>query len=243
MELGERGRIGLILPAVNTIAEPEIYNLLPEGVTAHTARMDLPVDISSEENFMRMCEVGCSNSEQAAKELATAKIDILAFTFTAGSFFRGAGWDEEVARRMEKAGGAPCVVTSSASVLALKQLGLKKIGVGSPYAVANRLLKAYLEQRGMVVTKIEGLVLPTAVHVGRQPLMKFEELVRAVNTPEAEGIFISCTNFATLAKIDALEKEIGKPLITANQATFWAALRQMGVPDKFKGAGRLFGEA
>ena len=107
MELGERGRIGLILPSVNTIAEPEIYSILPEGVTAHTARMDLPVDISSEESFIRMCDVGCSNGEQAAKELATARVDVLAFTFTAGSFFRGAGWDEEIARRMEKAARLP----------------------------------------------------------------------------------------------------------------------------------------
>ena len=238
-ELGERGRIGLILPSVNTIAEPEIYSILPEGVTAHTARMDLPVDISSEENFIRMCDVGCSNGEQAAKELATAKVDILAFTFTAGSFFRGAGWDEDIARRMEKAGGAPCIVTSSAAVQALRELGLKRIAVGSPYAVANRLLKNFLEQKGMMVTKIEGLVLPTAVHVGRQPLMKFEELVRAVNTPDADGVFISCTNFATLAKIDALEKEIGKPVITANQATFWATLRKMGIKDQWSGSGRL----
>ncbi|MBM4333774.1 MAG: maleate cis-trans isomerase [Deltaproteobacteria bacterium] len=239
MELGERGRIGLILPSVNTIAEPEIYSILPEGVTAHTARMDLPVDISNEENFIRMCDVGCRNGEQAAMELATAKVDILSFTFTAGSFYRGAGWDDEIARRMEKAGGAPCIATSSAAVQALKQLGLKWIGVGSPYAVANRLLKTYLEQKGMMVTKIEGLVLPTAVHVGRQPLMKFEELVRAVNNPDADGIFISCTNFATLAKIDTLEKEIGKPVITANQATFWATLRKMGVQDQWSGSGRL----
>jgi maleate cis-trans isomerase len=242
VELSERGRIGLILPAVNTVAEPEIYSILPEGVTAHTARMDLPIDISSEESFIRMCDVGCSNGEQAAKELATAKVDVVAFTFTAGSFYRGAGWDEEILRRMEKASGAPCIVTSNAAVQALKQLGLKRIGVGSPYAVANRFLKTYLEQRGMIVTKIEGLVLPTAVHVGRQPLMKFEELVQVVNTPVSEGIFISCTNFATLAKIDSLEEQIGKPVVTANQATFWAALRKMEVKDKWSGSGRLFRE-
>jgi arylmalonate decarboxylase len=70
--------------------------------------------------------------------------------------------------------------------------------------------------------------------------MKFEELVRAVNTPDAEGVFISCTNFATLPKIDALEKEIGKPVVTANQATFWAALRKMGLKDRMSGSGRLF---
>ena len=242
MELGERGRIGLILPAVNTIAEPEIYSLLPEGVTAHTARMDLSVDISSEEHFVRMCDEGCRNGEQAARELATAKVDLLAFTFTAGSFYRGAGWDEEIARKMEKAGGAPCIVTATAAVEALKTMGLSRVGVGSPYAVANRRLQQFLEQKGITVTSIEGLVLPTAVHVGRQPLMKFEELVRHVNRDDAEGIFISCTNFATLPKIDALEKEIGKPVLTANQATFWLALRKLGIKDRLTGFGRLFAE-
>lgn len=240
MELGARGRIGLILPAVNTVAEPEIYSILPKGVTAHTARMDHPVGIQDEESFVRMCATGCNNGEKAARELATAKVDILAFTFTAGSFYRGAGWDDELARRMEKAGGAPCVVTASASVQAMKEMGLKRIGVGSPYAAGNARLKNYLEQKGLSVTRIEGLVLPTAVDVGRQSIMKFEELVRAVNSPEAEGIFISCTNFATLSKIDALEKEIGKPVLSANQATFWAALRQMGIRESWRGSGRLF---
>jgi len=242
MDLGERGRIGLILPSVNTVAEPEIYRILPQGVTAHTARMDHPVDISSEEGFVRMCDTGCSNAEKAARELATAKVDILAFTFTAGSFYRGAGWDDELARRMEKAGEAPCVVTASASVEALKTMGIKRIGVGSPYAVANKRLKTYLEQKGMTVTKIEGLVLPTAVHVGRQAHMKFEGLVRSVNTPDAEAVYISCTNFATISQIDAMEKEIGKPVVSANQATFWAALRKIGVKDRWAGAGKLLQE-
>ncbi len=121
-------------------------------------------------------------------------------------------------------------------------MGIKRIGVGSPYAVANKRLKTYLEQKGMTVTKIEGLVLPTAVHVGRQAHMKFEGLVRSVNTPDAEAVYISCTNFATISQIDTLEKEIGKPVVSANQATFWAALRKIGVKDRWAGAGKLFQE-
>jgi maleate cis-trans isomerase len=46
----------------------------------------------------------------------------------------------------------------------------------------------------------------------------------------------------TLSKIDAMEREIGKPVISSNQATFWAALRKIGVTDKIKGVGRLFRE-
>jgi len=232
----------MILPAMNTIAEPELYSLLPEGVTAHTARMFAPVDISSEETFVRMCEVGCSNGEKAAEELATARVDALCFAFTAGSFFKGAGWDEELAQRMQRAGGAPCIVTSTAAVQAMKAMGLKRIAVGSPYEVASPRLKRFMEQKGMVVTKIEGLVLPTAVHVGRQPVDQFEYIARKVDNIDAEGIFVSCTNFATLARIDAFEKELGKPVITSNQATFWATLRRMGIEDRINGFGNLFRE-
>lgn len=114
--------------------------------------------------------------------------------------------------------------------------------MGTPYAVGNQRSKGFFEQKGIIVAKIEGLVLPTAVHVGRQPITKFEELVREANTPDAEGVFVSCTNFVTLSKIDAMEKEIGKPVITSNQATFWAALRKIGVNDRIKGVGRLFRE-
>src|SRR5512143_479783 len=124
-------------------------NLLrPEGVTLHAARMLIPDDISSIEAFIRMCEVGCRNAEKAAKELATAKVDVYAFAFTAGSFYKGAGWDEEIARRIEKAGGAPCIVTATAAAQAVKQMGMKRIGVGTPYAVANRRLKGFFEEKG-----------------------------------------------------------------------------------------------
>ena len=58
MELGSRGRIGLILPSVNTVAEPEMNFMRPEGITVHAARMLIPDDISSIEAFVRMCEVG-----------------------------------------------------------------------------------------------------------------------------------------------------------------------------------------
>jgi maleate isomerase len=242
MELGQRGRIGMILPAMNTVAEPEIYRLLPEGVTAHTARMYAPVDISSEENFVRMCEVGCSNGEKAAEELATAKVDVLCFAFTAGSFFKGAGWDEELSRRMERVGGAPCVVTSTAAVQAMKAMGLRSIAIGSPYEVASPRLRRFMEQKGMKVTKIGGLVLPTAVHVGRQPVDQFEYIARKVDNVDAEGVFVSCTNFATLARIDEFEKKLGKPVISSNQATFWATLRRMGLDDKITGYGSLFRE-
>jgi maleate cis-trans isomerase len=242
LELGSRGRIGLILPSLNTVAEPEMNRMKPEGVTVHAARMPIPSDISSIEAFVRMCEEGCRNAEKAVGELATAKVDVYAFAFTAGSFFKGAGWDKEIARRIEISGHAPCVVTSTASVDALKAYDVKNIAVVSPYAIANELLKRFINQKGIEVSRMEGLTVSTAQEEGRQRIETFKKLVEQADSPEAEAIFVSCTNFATMAGLDGLEKSLGKLIITANQATFWAALRRMGIDDKIEGSGRLLRE-
>ncbi|MFP6870642.1 MAG: hypothetical protein VCE91_15135, partial [Nitrospinota bacterium] len=36
-----------------------------------------------------------------------------------------------------------------------------------------------------------------------------------------------------------LEEDLGVPVVTANQAAFWAALRRLGLRDKVVGFGRL----
>jgi GNAT superfamily N-acetyltransferase len=61
--------------------------------------------------------------------------------------------------------------------------------------------------------------------------VSYEEVVRAVRAadrPEAEAVFISCTNLSTYDVIAPLERLLGKPVITANQVTMWAALRAVG---------------
>jgi maleate isomerase len=44
----------------------------------------------------------------------------------------------------------------------------------------------------------------------------------------ADALFISCTNLPTYDVIPQLEAELRIPVISANQVTMWAALRQLG---------------
>lgn len=46
------------------------------------------------------------------------------------------------------------------------------------------------------------------------------DLIRAED-PEAEAIFVSCTNLPTYDIIGLLERKLGKPVLTANQLTVW----------------------
>jgi maleate isomerase len=54
------------------------------------------------------------------------------------------------------------------------------------------------------------------------------ELLLAADRPDAEGLVVCCTNLATYDLIARVEAVIGKPVITANQATMWALLKLIG---------------
>jgi maleate isomerase len=61
----------------------------------------------------------------------------------------------------------------------------------------------------------------------------------ALRDPAADAYFISCTAVRSADVIDALEEELGKPVLTSNQAMLWRALRESGIEDRVAGFGRL----
>ena len=78
--------------------------------------------------------------------------------------------------------------------------------------------------------------------IARVPSDEVYRHARSVDRPEADAILISCTDFATLGVIPRLEDDLGKPVVTSNQATFWAALRAAGVDTRFDRYGELLRE-
>jgi maleate isomerase len=69
-----------------------------------------------------------------------------------------------------------------------------------------------------------------------------EALVTSVDHPDADAIFISCTNFGTLDIIDSLEKKLGKPVVTSNSGSMWKMMPTVGDKNAVPGGGRLFRE-
>jgi maleate cis-trans isomerase len=62
----------------------------------------------------------------------------------------------------------------------------------------------------------------------------------AVDVPEAEAVLVPDTAMHTLTCIDALEKALAKPVLTANQVTVWEGLRLAGASRPLPGLGALF---
>jgi len=206
--------------------EAEFARYAPEGVSVHTTR--LPLEEVTLVELIRMAE----RLEEASKLLADARVNIIAYGCTTGSLIKGKGYDEELEERIRKAIGIPAVTTSRAVLDALRAKGLKKIVVATPYTEEiNEKEKEFLSNNGFKVCAIRGLGLVKNLEIGMQEPHVAYRLGRElmIRHPEADGLFISCTNFRTLEIIPILSQEIGKPVITSNQATLWRVLKEMNI--------------
>ncbi|HEX2721581.1 MAG TPA: hypothetical protein VHM24_01585 [Gemmatimonadaceae bacterium] len=62
-----------------------------------------------------------------------------------------------------------------------------------------------------------------------------------VSATDAEAIVIGGNGFRAVGTIAALEDDLGRPVVTANQALLWGALRSAGAdPGLVSDYGRLF---
>jgi maleate isomerase len=56
---------------------------------------------------------------------------------------------------------------------------------------------------------------------------------------EADGMLILGTGFRCVSIIEALERDLARPVITANQASLWHCLKLAGVKAEIEGYGQL----
>ena len=231
---GWRGRIGLLVPSVNTVVEPELNRLVPDGITVHAARMrNSRADVK---DGLKMLD----HVERAVDELASARVDVIAFACTTSSFVKGADGERRLRELIERSSRTKTITTSAAVVEALRTLQLQRLTVVTPYSdEVNALEESYLTTNGFSVQALRGMGTEDAWSIGAIPAEVVYRLARDAFRPDSDGLFISCTNLPTVDVIEALETDTGRPVVTSNQATLWACLRAIGCGEPVSGAGRL----
>jgi maleate isomerase len=165
---------------------------------------------------------------RATRDVLTPEPDVVAYACTSGSFVNGELGERLLVRTMVDAGAPMACTTSGALIEALSLLGVRKLAIATPYVdtVTSRLVDFLAEHEVRTVAS-SGLGL--LGRIWRVPYQSVIDIVRSVDTPDAEALFISCTNLPTYDVIEPLEQALGKPVLTANQVTMWAALRAMGL--------------
>lgn len=232
--IGWRGRIGIIVPSANVVLEHELPMITPKGVSIHYSRAHIQEDSPKE-----LQQLG-KYAPDAAKKLSDAKVDVVAFGCTTGSLLEGPGYDLEIIKSIESTTGIPSTTTSTAVVDALKLLQVQKISVASPYEDwLNEKVVNFLQAHNVKVVNIKGLSIPDPYVLSRLTPAQAYKLAAEVDDKDADAIFISCTAFRTIEVLNQLEKDLGKPVISSNQATIWKCMKMIGLNEKFNHFGTL----
>ncbi len=235
---GWRGRLGFVFGCGNRVIESEIVRMVPEGVSCHFTR--LPYTEISERGISDML----SDLERSVRLLAggpnSVGADMVVFANATASSTRP-GVDGEIIRKMESAGGVPATTTLTAVVAALNHLGVRRVSAALPYDKPERnlQLKTFLEANGFQVERVKSGPYIAGHEVSSQPPSSAYKLLREADTPSSEAVVMTIPNFRTVEIIEKLETDIGKPIVTGNQASAWTCLRRLVINDVVKGFGRL----
>ena len=232
-------RLGALIPPVNVTVEREFNRWAPEGVSIHTQRLWRRRATLSSEDLKEML----THLEEDCRLLAFAQPHFVTYACTSGSSLETGGFDEKIARRIAQAAGCPASTTATAVVEALRCLKVRRVAVATPYPQeVNEKEMAFFVDLGLEPVSLETFLLSDSYRIPVVPQEETLALAKKADRPDAEGIFISCTNLPTADIIERLEQEVGKPVVTSNQATFWQALRRMGVDEAVPHCGRLLSQ-
>lgn len=164
----------------------------------------------------------------AVDSFSAVKPACVAYGCTSGSFVNGRRGEHHL-REVMLRHGAPTAVTSSGALLsALAHLDVKNLALATPYNQAlTNMLHDYLEEAGVEIAASN--YLDREGGIARVSYEAVRHLAHAVNRPEADAVFLSCTNLRTFDILEELELILGKPVLSGNQVMMWAALQAAGL--------------
>ncbi|MDX3905959.1 MAG: hypothetical protein QHC78_09760 [Pigmentiphaga sp.] len=243
--LGHRAKIGVIVPATNTVVQPEYESMRVDGVTNHVSRMTLPVrPYDDMARYREALDTEEGDLEQAIRLVTCCEPDIIAHGHSIHSFRGDAQRAMASQERLAKVAGVPFVTPSVAVLKGLEAIGNpRRLGVLTPYwPPADDLVAGFFRASGYEVVRVDGLKCQGPTNVARTPLAAIKAGFASVDHPDVEALVHVGTNLPVTGITQELEDELGKPLIGVNVATYWLALRTLGLKDRKAGFGKLLAE-
>ncbi len=254
---GWQARIGMFIVSSEAVPEAEWWAMLPPNVSVHAARVtarapwarwrDDRAGVELEDDLARGC-----------RQFATMRLSAVVVGHSSSSILGGKGWDEAVVAHLSALFGAGTRVTTN-GLDCLAALGASEIR--RPFLVLPPWFTDQAVAAGVRYFADQGVTL--AGHYRFDPGRKWRDVppgdlygqgmgfeqeieplyaqIKAACPAEADGVLIAGTGFRCVGILDALERDLRRPVVSANQASLWRCLRMSGVHTPISGYGSLLG--
>ena len=240
--MAHRAKVAVVVPATNTIVQPEMEAMRPLGVTNHVTRMRLPPrPYDDQKEYKKALETEKGDLEDALASVLLCEPHVVAHGHSIHSFRGDAELALKEQNRLEKLCGIPFVTPSMAVLAGLEAIGRpKRISILTPYwPPADEMIAAFFTACGYEVVSTHGLKSTGPTAVARFTPEQIMKGFEAVDRLEAEALIHVGTNLPVSAMTHEIEQKFAKPMIGVNVATYWLALRRVGIKDPLPGLGIL----
>jgi maleate cis-trans isomerase len=232
---GFRARIGYISPSVFELNAYDFYRIAPQGIGL--VGVACMVEGWKEEAYKK----ALAQVESCARELGRRSCDFVIHGGAPLVLSQGKGFETSFLEKLRGITKVPCTTSVVAAMDAFRDLSATRLAVVNPYPPdLNEKLVAYLKDWGFEVTSLVGLSasfteLSTASIADIYRAAR--QAVREARDPQA--IYMPCTNFPVVDAIEAIETDLGLPVIANMTSQLYVAFKAIGMKQKVDGYGTL----
>ncbi|MCH8989877.1 MAG: hypothetical protein IIA92_13875 [Chloroflexi bacterium] len=171
---------------------------------------------------------------------------MLVYACTSGTYHKGyLQFDRQMSEEMQQASVVESITAVWACIEAFKFMGSKRLSIAGPYRHFHlrQRLKPLLEEAGFEVLNADGEPWMqdsmNPLEIEEETVQTIIDFVPTVVKDEADTVFLPGTAWRGLDAVEPLEQQLGKTVISVNQATIWLALRRIGWTEPIQGFGSL----
>jgi maleate isomerase len=216
-------RVGLVTLATDHTTEIDFAALPARGIGVYATRIPFANPVTPE----TLAAMAGDVTRAAALILPDEDLDAVVYSCTSASVVIG---DERVREAIQagKPGSAP-ITPISAGFAALRALGADRITLLTPYTPqTTQLMTDCFEGGGFALQGVACLNMTDDRAMARLSHATIIGAARASVIPGSQALFIACTAVRAAGIAGRIEDAIGLPVVSANLATLWAAMRACG---------------
>ena len=233
-----RGNVGVIKPTRSSTSFQDLVGILPEGIGVIPIYLDLRYKSADE-----FKEAMPSYAAKVA-ELAEQAVDLIHPEGAPPFMIEGFKGEQRRIRGWERQYGIPIFTSGMCQVAALKALGIKKfVGLSSLSGSLAKSFAQYFTDAGFKVLAM-GNPEPDidAGTLSAEQIYTMTKKAFLAQKGGPEAVYCLGSTWRVFDMIEALEQDLGVPVLSPVAVRSWYIQRQLHVRQPLAGRGRLLAE-